>query len=59
MNRKLNQLLQPSFQLYFLCLILFAILSAAFSLPLAGLELAVVVGLGVYARRAAAAAGKS
>ena len=50
MNRKLNQLLQPSFRLYFLFLILFAILSAAFSLPLAGLELAIVVGLGVYAR---------
>ena len=50
MNRKLNQLFQPSFRLYFLFLILFAILSAAFSLPLAGLELAIVVGLGVYAR---------
>ena len=50
MNRKLNQLLQPSFRLYFLFLILFAVLSAAFSLPLAGLELAVVVGLGIYSR---------
>ena len=52
-NRKLNQLLQPSFRLYFLCLILFAVLSAAFSLPLAGLELAIVVGLGVYSRESA------
>ena len=50
MNRKLNQLLQPSFRLYFLFLILFAILSAAFSLPLAGLELAILVGHVLYAR---------
>ena len=30
MNRKINKLLQPSFRLYFACLILFALLSAAF-----------------------------
>ncbi len=53
MNRKLNQLLQPSFRLYFACLILFALLSAAFSRPLAGIELAVVVCLALYSRHAA------
>ena len=53
MNRKLNKLLQPSFQLYFVCLIAFALLSALFSLPLAGIELAVVAALGLYNRQAA------
>ena len=53
MNRKMNQLLQPSFRLYFLCLILFALLSAAFSLPLAGVELALVALLWVYSRESA------
>ena len=53
MNRKLNKLLQPSFRLYFLCLIGFALLSAAFSWPLAGAELAVVACLGLYSREAA------
>ena len=52
MNRKLNKLLQPSFRLYFLCLIVFALLSAAFSWPLAGAELAVVACLGLYSREA-------
>ena len=52
MNRKLNKLLQPSFRLYFLCLIVFALLSAAFSWPLAGVELAVVACLGLYSREA-------
>ena len=50
MNRKLPQLLQPSLQLYFVCLILFALASAMFSLPLAILELAVVVLLALYHR---------
>ena len=50
MSRKLLQLFQPSLQLYFICLILFALASALFSLPLAGLELAIVVLLGVYHR---------
>ena len=50
MNRKLPQLLQPSLQLYFICLILFALASAMFSLPLAILELAVVVLLALYHR---------
>ena len=35
LNRKLNKLLQPSFRLYFACLILFALLSAAFCWQLA------------------------
>ena len=52
MNRKLNKLLQPSFRLYFLCLIVFALLSAAFSWPLAGVELAVVACLALYSREA-------
>ena len=50
LNRKIAQLFQPSFQLYFVCLILFALISAFFSLPLAGAELAIVVCLGVYNR---------
>ena len=39
MNRKINKLLQPSFRLYFACLILFALLSAAFCWQLALVEL--------------------
>ena len=39
MNRKLHQLFQPSLQLYFVCLVVFALASALFSLPLAALEL--------------------
>lgn len=35
LNRKMTQMLQPSFQLYFVCLILFAAASAFFSLYLA------------------------
>lgn len=50
MNRKLTQLLQPSFQLYFICLIVFALLSGLYSLPLAGAELAVIACLGLYNR---------
>ncbi len=50
MNRKLAKLFQPSFQLYFVCLIVFACLSALYSWPLAGLELAVVACLGMYNR---------
>ena len=48
MNRKLARLLQPSFQLYFVCLVLFALISAFFSIPLAVVELAVVLALSVY-----------
>jgi len=50
MNRKLAQLFQPSLQLYFICLVVFAALSALYSLPLAGAELAVVACLWVYDR---------
>jgi len=49
-NRKISQLLQPSFQLYFVCLITFALLSALYSIPLAAIELAVVACLGLYNR---------
>ncbi|MEI3141407.1 MAG: DHH family phosphoesterase [Lawsonibacter sp.] len=51
MNRKLARLLQPSFQLYFVCLVLFALISAFFSIPLAVVELAVVLALAVYSRQ--------
>ena len=50
MNRKIAQLFQPSFQLYFVCLILFALLSALYSPVLAGVELAVVACLAIYNR---------
>ena len=50
MNRKLNNLLQPSFRLYFICLVLFALMSAAFYWPLACVELGVVLCLGLYSR---------
>jgi len=48
LNRKIAHLFQPSFQLYFVCLVLFALLSALYSLPLAAAELAVVACLGIY-----------
>ena len=51
LNRKISQLFQPSFQLYFVCLIVFAGISAVFSLPLAGVELGVVACLGLYNRQ--------
>ena len=51
MNRKLARLFQPSFQLYFVCLVLFALISAFFSIPLAVVELAVVLALSVYSRQ--------
>ena len=50
MNRKMTQMLQPSFQLYFVCLILFAAASAFFSLYLAAAEAVGVVLLGLYYR---------
>ncbi|MEY8318975.1 DHH family phosphoesterase [Oscillospiraceae bacterium 50-58] len=52
MNRKINKLLQPSFRLYFACLILFALLSASFSWQLALVELGLVVCLALYSRQA-------
>ena len=51
MNRKLARLLQPSFQLYVVCLVLFARISAFFSSPLAVVERAVVLALSVYSRQ--------
>lgn len=48
MNRKISKLLQPSVQLYFVILILFALASALFSIPLAVLEAVVVLILGLY-----------
>ncbi len=51
MNRKVNKLLQPSFRLYFICLLLFALLSAVFSWQLALAELAIVACLGLYSRQ--------
>ena len=53
MNRKLNQLLQPSFRLYFLCLILFALLSGFYSWVLAAAELVIIACLGLYSRESA------
>ena len=50
MNRKISQLLQPSFQLYFVCLIVFALATALSSPPLAVVELVVVACLGLYNR---------
>lgn len=48
MNRKLAQLFQPSVRLYFLCLILFALLSALYSIPMALLQLVIVAALFLY-----------
>ncbi len=50
MNRKLAHLLEPSLRLYFLCLLLFTLVTATFSLPAAGVELAAVVLLYLYFR---------
>ena len=50
MNRKISKLIQPSVQLYFVILILFALASALFSIPLAVLEAVVVLILGLYTR---------
>jgi len=50
LNRKITQLFQPSFQLYFVCLMTFALLSASYSFPLAAAEVAVVLALLLYNR---------
>ena len=50
MNRKISKLLQPGVEMYFIILILFALASALFSLPLAVLEAVVVLILGLYTR---------
>ena len=57
-KKKLSHLLEPSFRLYFVFLLLFAALDALFSLPVAALELAVVVILYLYFRRSSAARQK-
>jgi len=49
-QRKITQLLQPSFQLYFVCLILFTVVSAFFSLSVAAAEAACVILLVFYNR---------
>lgn len=50
-NNKLGRLLEPSLGLYLACLVLFAMASALFSLPLAVLEGVIVVILYLYLRR--------
>ncbi len=50
MNRKLAHLLEPGLRQYFLCLVVFALVCAYFSLPLAVIELAVVVILYLHFR---------
>ena len=57
-KNKLSHLLEPSFRLYFVFLLLFAALDALFSLPVAVLEMAVVVILYLYFRRSSAARQK-
>ncbi len=60
MNRKISKLLQPGVEMYFIILILFALASALFSLPLAVLEAVVVLILGLYTRTSGhSAAGRS
>lgn len=49
-SRKISQLLQPSFQLYFVCLIAFTAITALFSLPVAALEGVCVALLALYSR---------
>ena len=51
LDRKLTQLLQPSAQLYFLCLILFTLGTCFFSPYLAAGEAVVVILLGLYDSR--------
>ena len=50
-NNKLSRMLEPSLGLYLACLVLFALASALFSIPLAVIELVVVVILYLYLRR--------
>ena len=47
-HHKISKLLQPSFRLYFICLIIFTIISAFFSLPVAAMEGLCVVLLLFY-----------
>lgn len=50
MNKKLSHLLEPSFELYFISLILFALVTAFFNLHLAAVEGVIVILLGLYYR---------
>ena len=50
-NNKLGRLLEPSLGLYLACMVLFALASALFSVPLAVLEGVIVVILYLYLRR--------
>ena len=50
-KNKFTHLVEPSLRLYFICLILFAVVTAFFSVPAAVAELAVVVLLYLYFRR--------
>ncbi len=54
MNKKLSRLIEPNLQPYFLCLILFIIITAAIQPALAAAEGAALVALYVYHRRQAA-----
>ena len=49
-NKKLSHLLEPRMQLYFVCLLLFAAVTAFFQLYLGLMELALVVVLYLYYR---------
>ena len=51
MSKKINQLVQPSFQIAFACLVIFALLTGFYSLSLALIELSVVLCLALYHRQ--------
>ncbi|MBD5162999.1 MAG: DHH family phosphoesterase [Oscillibacter sp.] len=51
MNRKLSRLIEPNLQPYFLCLALFAVLTASAQPLLASAELVVLVALYIYHRK--------
>ena len=53
-KNKLSHLLEPSFRLYFIFLLLFAVITAQFSIPVAVIQLAVVVILYLYFLRSSA-----
>ena len=53
-KNKLAHLLEPSLRLYFVFLLLFAVITTAFSIPVAVIQLAVVVILYLYFRRSSA-----
>jgi len=49
-HRKIAQILQPRFQLYFACLTVFAVITACFSLPVAAGEAVCIMLLALYNR---------